>query len=141
MRVLGLISAIVALLFWGYGVFDMWASLTSWPPYVEQYGEEMFAWIQGFPLWRKIVWAGSIACGLAGAVLMFARTKLAGDFMLAAVGLVVVGFAYDLVFEDGVENYGRQGLIVSVIIIALSSYFAWAAYASSRKTVVIESPT
>jgi hypothetical protein len=141
MRVLGLVSAVVALLFWGYSVFDMWASLTSWPPYVEQYGADMFAWIQGFPLWRKIVWGAGIACGLGGAALMFARTKIAGDFMLAAVGFTVLGFAYDLVFEDGVLNYGQQGLVASAVIIAIASFFTWAAYASARRpTVALTEP-
>jgi hypothetical protein len=137
LRILWLVAATAALLFWGYGAFDMWASLTGWPPYVAQYGEEMFAWIQGFPLWRKLAWGASIACGLAAAGLMFLRAKSSGDLMLAAVGLMVLGFSYDLVFEDGVDKYGRQGLIASCIVMAIASLFAWAAYTSTKPPPIV----
>jgi hypothetical protein len=140
MRILGLVSAVVALLFWCYSAFDMWATLTAWPPYVQQYGHDMFAWIQGFPIWRKLLWGVGIALGAVGALLMFPRARAGGDFMLAAVGCMVAGFSYDLVFEDGLKNYGAQGLIASVVLIALAAFLTWAAYATVKPRAVVIAP-
>ncbi len=43
MRIVFFIVALLALAFWVFAAFDMWAVLTAWPPYAEQYGADMFA--------------------------------------------------------------------------------------------------
>ncbi|QGZ93351.1 hypothetical protein [Terricaulis silvestris] len=131
MRIVFFILALLALAFWGFGVFDMWATLTGWPPYVDQYGADMVAWIQGFPVWRQTIWGASLGFGLIGSLLLFTRDRLSGPALLIAWLLFACGFGYDLAFRDGVRNYGQDGMIASGALVALAAFFAWIGYASS----------
>lgn len=140
MRIVWALVAVLSLLFWSYGVFDMWATLTSWPPYEAQYGAELFAWIQGFPLWRKAIWGMSIALGATGSLLMFTRMRLAGYALFAAFLLMAIGFAYDLTLQDGARQYGQDGLIASGALVAVALLFAVAGFASARKAIPSDKP-
>jgi hypothetical protein len=128
MRIAFFVVAVLALAFWGFGAFDMWAALTGWPPYADQYGANMLAWVQGFPLWRKAIWAASIGFGIIGALLMFARLRVAGAIFLLAWLLLACGFGYDLAFQEGIRNYGQNGVIASGVLIAVAALFVWAGF-------------
>lgn len=134
MRVVWFIVGLLALTFWGFAVFHMWAVLTAWPPYAEQYGADMFAWVQGFPLWRKAVWGASVGFGVIGSLMMLVRVRSAGPILLLAWLLLVSGFAYDVVVQEGVQNYGQQGVIASAVLIILAALFAWAGFAATAKS-------
>lgn len=145
MRIVFFVLALLALAFWGFGVFDMWALLSGWPPYVDQYGADMFAWIQGFPIWRKTIWGASLGFGLLGSLLLFARDRLSGPALLTAWLLMAGGFGYDLAFQDGARNYGQDGLIASGVLVALAALFAWVGFASvgrasARRPVMAVAP-
>lgn len=132
MKIVWAVVAILSLLFWGFAAFDLWATLTAWPPY-QQYGAEWFAWIQSFPIWRKAIWGLSIALGVIGSLMMFGRMRLAGPAMLGAFLMMAAGFAYDIAVQDGASNYGQEGLVASGVLVGLTALFAWAGYASARK--------
>jgi len=134
MRIVFFVVALLALAFWGFAVFDMWAMLTAWPPYAEQYGADMFAWVQGFPLWRKAVWGASVGFGVIGSLMMLARVRGAGPVLLLAWLLLAGGFAYDVALQDGAQNYGQQGVIASAVLIVLAALFAWAGFAATAKS-------
>ena len=96
MRIVFFIVALLALAFWAFAAFDMWAALTAWPPYAEQYGTDMFAWIQGFPLWRKAILGAGVAFGVVGSLLMFSRAQFAGPALLFAWLLLAGGVSYSV---------------------------------------------
>ena len=79
MRIIWLLVAVLALAFWAFGAFDMWALLTGWPPYRQQYGEDLLTWIQAYPVWRTTMWGASIGLGLVGSLAMLTRSRLAKD--------------------------------------------------------------
>ncbi len=134
MRIVFFVVALLALAYWGFAIFDMWAVLTAWPPYAEQYGADMFGWIQDFPLWRKAVWGASVGFGVIGSLMMLARVRGAGPVLLLAWLLLAGGFAYDVALQDGAQNYGQQGLIASAVLTGLAALFAWAGFAATAKS-------
>ncbi len=134
MRIVFFVVALLALAFWGFAVFDMWAVLTAWPPHAEQYGTGMFGWILDFPLWRKVVWGASVGFGVIGSLMMLARVRGAGPVLLLAWLLLAGGFAYDVALQDGPQNYGQQGVIASAVLIVLAALFAWAGFAATAKS-------
>lgn len=127
------IAAALSLLFWGFCAFSLGGALAGWSSYQDQYGVELFTWIQGFPLWRDAIWGASIALGLLGSLLMFARVRLAGDVLFGAFVLLAAGFAYDLALDGGMLNLGRKGLLASSILMGLAGLSALAGYASAGK--------
>ena len=137
MRIVFFIVALLALAFWGFAAFSMWAVLTAWPPYAEQFGTGMFEWAQGFPLWRKAIWGASAGFGAIGSLLMLARSRKAGPLLGVALLLLVGGFGYDLAFQDGILKYGEEGVIASVALIVLAALFNGAAFANAVPARVI----
>ncbi|MBL8549793.1 MAG: hypothetical protein JNJ73_07390 [Hyphomonadaceae bacterium] len=127
-----LLIAVAAFVFWGLNAFDLWAVHSGWAPYASAYGEDLFAWLRDMPVLRKLVWDAAVACGLLGAAALVWRPARAGDLMLGAVGLMVSGIAWDLVFADGLAHYRGDGLFSSLVVIAIAAGLAWAAYRPAR---------
>jgi hypothetical protein len=112
----------------------MTATLTNDEAYLAEFPPEMIAWMQGFPLWRKVVWGLGIGLGLLGGVLLVLRSRLAGPVMLAAVLLMAAAFViHDLAMANGLEMYGREGVIGSVALIVVASLFAAAGYLLAKR--------
>jgi hypothetical protein len=129
-----ILLSVIALMFWGFGAFDLWATLTGYESYIKDFPAEMIAWVQGFPLWRKIVWGLSVGAGVLGALLFFLRAVAAGHALMAAFVLMIGGFlAYDLPFANGVAMYGRDGLILSSALCLVAFALALSAYSLARR--------
>lgn len=132
--VLAVVLGLAGLALWGFSAFDIWATLSGYAPYLESYPPEMIAWMQGFPLWRKLLWGLSIGLGVLGALLLLFRTVFAGHVLTVAFVLMIGGFlAYDLPFANGAEMYGRDGLIGSTVLCLVAFGLAIAAYSLARK--------
>jgi hypothetical protein len=133
-RILAIVIGLLVVAFWGFSVFDMTATLTNDEAYLAEFPPEMIAWMQGFPLWRKVVWGLGIGLGLLGGVLLVLRSRLAGPVMLAAVLLMAAAFViHDLAMANGLEMYGREGVIGSVALIVVASLFAAAGYLLAKR--------
>jgi hypothetical protein len=133
-RIVAIVVGVLALAFWGFGVLDMFWMLSGDEAYLEGYPAESIAFIQGFPLWRKLVWGASLAAGVAGAALLLLRSRLAGHPLLAAFVLMCAPLVgYDLPFANGAALYGTPGLIGSAVLCALALAFAVAAYLLAKR--------
>jgi hypothetical protein len=126
------VVAVLALLWNGFGAYDMVMTVTHDPAYLEQFPPEMIAMIDAFPEWRRLLWIVGVFMGVIGAVLMLVRMAMAERVFWATVVFMVIGFVgYDLPFGNGVQGYGVSGVIFSFVIIGLQAAFAlyarWAA--------------
>ena len=123
----------VAALVWGaFGVFDFYMTSTGNEEYLKDFPTDMIAWIQGFPLWRKIMWALSVGLSALGGVLLVLRIGLASRALWTGAVLMIAGFVFhDLLMADGLKYYGAAGTIASIIIVLVS--FGFAMYATHSK--------
>ncbi len=111
---------------WGvFGIIDYYLLVTQNPAYVANMPPQFKAFIEGFPLWRTILWYISIGGALFGGILMLLRSEWAVPFLWAAPISMIIGFVgYDLLLANGLEVYGTFGLIASTIIIIISLIIA-----------------
>lgn len=126
------VVSVLALLWGAFGVFDFYMTTTGNEEYLKDFPPEMIGWIQGFPLWRVILWAFAVGAALVGAVLMLMKRALAVPVLWAGIAAMLIGFVgHDLLMADGAAYYGQAGLIASIIIVAISIAIAW--YAGRAK--------
>lgn len=122
----------LALLWNGFGVYDLYMTLTANPEYLASFPPEMLAMIEAFPEWRRLVWTTSVFLGVIAAILLLLRKPMAERAFWATAALMAVGFfGYDLPFGNGAEAYGTAGMVFSIFLIAvqilLALYARWAA--------------
>ena len=111
---------------WGiFGILDYYLISSQNPQYLAELPAKFKELINGFPLWREILWFISIGGALIGGLLMLARSAWAVPFLWAVPISMLIGFiGYDLVLANGVEAYGTYGLIASTIMIIISLVLA-----------------
>ncbi|MGP1283116.1 MAG: hypothetical protein ACTS1X_09085 [Parasphingopyxis sp.] len=122
----------LALLWNGFGLYDLYMTLTVNQDYLAQFPPEMMAMIEAFPEWRRLLWTTSVFLGVIAAILLLLRRPMAERVFWATAAAMAAGFfGYDLPFGNGIEAYGTFGLVFSVILIAvqalLALYARWAA--------------
>lgn len=131
------VIAVLAVLWGLFGGFDFWMTVTGNETYLKDFPPEMIAWIQGFPMWRALLWAISVASGVAGGVLLLMRSAVAVVAFYVNVGTMLIGFlVHDLLMANGVEMYGSAGLIGSAVICVVSIGFALYAHNAARRGVL-----
>lgn len=117
--------AIFAVLWGVFGIIDYYLLVSNNPDYTAQMPAKVRELIEGFPLWRNILWYISIGCALVGGILMLLRSAWAVPFLWAVPVSMIIGFVgYDLALANGVEAYGTYGLVASTIIIIISLILA-----------------
>ncbi|MEM8696735.1 MAG: hypothetical protein AAGE05_12005 [Pseudomonadota bacterium] len=126
------VVGLLALLWNGFGVYDLYMTLTVDPDYLAQFPPEMLAMIEAFPEWRRLLWTTSVFLSVIAAILLLLRKTMAERAFWATAAFMAIGFfGYDLPFGNGMEAYGPFGVIFSVILIAVqivfSLYARWAA--------------
>jgi hypothetical protein len=124
------VISLLTLLFWFFAVVDIVLTLGGNATYLKDFPPQMIVWIQGFPLWRKVLWAVTVLLGNGGAVLLLMRRPVAPALLWGAAILMLLAFiGYDLLLAKGSEYYGQTGLLASSFMIALA--FLLALYASA----------
>ncbi|QLC26200.1 hypothetical protein HFP57_14975 [Parasphingopyxis algicola] len=126
------VVALLALLWNGFGLYDLYMTLTINREYLAQFPPEMMAMIEAFPEWRRLLWTTSVFLGVIAAVLLLLRRAMAERVFWATAVTMAAGFiGYDLPFGNGLEAYGVFGVIFSFVLIAvqivLALYARWAA--------------
>lgn len=111
---------------WGiFGIIDYYLISSGNEKYLAELPPKFNEFIQGFPLWRKILWYISIGGALIGGILMLLRSAWAVPFLWAVPLSMLIGFVgYDLLMSDGMEAYGQFGIIASTIMIIISIILA-----------------
>lgn len=129
----------LSLLWNGYGCVDYLMMrmrntgyLTSMMPGTDP--NEVYAYIDSFPLWAQIGWGLGVWCGLAGAVLLLMRHRWAPvAFALSFIG-AILGLGYQIKNPGGpAAMHEGAGAIMPYIIIAFAAFLVWYSWNAQKK--------
>lgn len=132
MRIVWFFVGLLALAFYALGAFDLWATLTNWPPYIKAMDANLIAWTQSYPLWLKALLIVSVGCGVVGALLLLLRSRYSALLLSLAFLLMIGGVAYDFSYADGMRYYGAEGIVGWGVLAVLSFLFVLAGFGSRR---------
>jgi len=119
------IIGIVALLWNLMGGFDYIMTATKNEAYMGQFTPEQLEFFYSFPAWLVAFWAIAVWGGVAGAVLLLMRRKLAVPVLAASFVCMAVTAIRNYGFAGAADVVGGTGLFFSVIIfiVALALIF------------------
>jgi len=127
------IAAILGTLWNGLRVFDFVMTETVNPEYLAKYGPDATAYYMSFPEWFLAFWALGVWGGLAGSLLLLARSKHATMmFALSLVGLFVTT-VHQFLLSPPPADQTTTGMLLGVLLtwaIAIGQFV----YARDMKT-------
>lgn len=122
------IVAILALLFNGFSLYDLFMTRANPAQHLANYPPEFVEMVINFPAWRSILWSTTVFVGVIGAVLLALRRLLAVRALWAAAILLLAGLIADLALLDGLSAYGPLGMVPIIAIqFGFALYASWAA--------------
>ena len=88
--------------------------------------QEMLAWVDGFPMWAQFGWGLGVWMGLAGTLLLLARSRWSVWALLLSFFGALLGLGYQLLAAPPVP--GMEGPFVTImpIVIILVAAGLWA---------------
>jgi hypothetical protein len=127
------IVGLLALLWNGFGCFDYFMTRTRGAGYIESMmpgadGDAFMAYINGFPAWASAGWALGVWGGLAGAVLLLARSHHAVLALGLSLAGALIGIVYQLMNPIGLPEatQGVNGIMPYIIIAIAAALFLYA---------------
>lgn len=127
------IVGLLALVWNGFGAYDYFMTRTQGAAYVKSMmpnidAEAMMAYVNSFPIWASAAWGLGVWGGVAGAILLLMRHRLAVPvFLLSLVG-AIVGIGYQLMrpaaIPDMHEGFGAAMPYVIILVAALLFLYA-----------------
>lgn len=125
------VVGILALLWDGFGAFDFIATVTHFMPYLSQFPPAMLEYIATVPGWMWVVWFASVFAGLAGAVLLLLRRRLAVPaFAISLAGVVISGI--DSVVDPPPPDAGANAVLPWIIVAFAVGLFLYSRRLSAR---------
>jgi len=88
------IVGVVAALWNGFGALDYTMTQTRNPAWMTQLNEAQIAWLDAAPWWTDGSWALGVWGGLAGSLLLLARSRHAVTFFILSLAGLAVNTAY-----------------------------------------------
>lgn len=124
------IVGILAALWNGFGSLDFLMSVTGNEAWMAQMTAEQRAWLEAAPLWVWASWALGVLGGLAGSLLLLARSRHAvGAYILSLAGLAA-NTLYQLTTptpSPHLDGSGDVALHIAIWAIALALLgYSWA---------------
>ena len=136
------IVGILALLWNAIGCYDYFMTRMRDTEYFERMmpgtdPNAVLAYIDSFPVWAQAGWAFGVWGGLAGALLLLARSRYSvWAFALSLVG-AVLGLGYQIANPGGpAEMHEGVGGMIPWLIIAIAAFQLWYAWSMEKKGVL-----
>lgn len=119
------VVGILALLWIAIGAFDYLMTQTENAQYLSQFTPAQLEYVQSMPAWVVSAWAISIWSGVAAAVVLLMRRRLAEHlFLVSLLGLVATTF-YNFVLSNGAEVFAdtfSRVFMAVVFVVAVALY-------------------
>jgi len=120
----------LATLWNAFGAFDYLMTQTRNEPYLANFTDPQRVYFESFPLWMEATWALSVWGGLAGSLLLLARSRHAVTaFAISLAGLAVSTlYQYVLSAPPPEMNSGAMmamNLVIWAVAIGLLVYTLW----------------
>jgi hypothetical protein len=133
------IAAIIGTVWNGFGAYDFVMTVTANPSYLAPYGTDIAAYLTSFPTWLVAFWALAVWGGLAGSLLLLARSKHAVMmFALSLVGLFVTSVYLFLLSAPPADLTTTSWLLIMLLIWAVAVGFFLYARDLQRRGVLGE---
>jgi hypothetical protein len=128
------IIGVLALLWNAFGCFDYWMSLSKNAAYLSKMPADAVAYQQALPAWLTGFWALGVWGGLAGAILLLARSRYSlWAFGLSLIGAVVgLGYQMFMTKMPASMTAGIMG-VMPWVIIAIAAFQLWYARGAEKK--------
>lgn len=132
-----LIIGVLAVLWDSMGAFDYVMTQTQNEAYMANFTPEQLEFFYSFPSWLVFFWAIAVWGGLAGAVLLVMRKRLAVPVLLVSFLSMVVTAIHNFVFANGLEIMGAGGAVFSIAIFLIALGLWLYARAMAEKGVLV----
>ena len=118
------VVAIIALI-WnliGVAAFARFMVMLGNPEAMSALPDEQRAMIESTPAWAHAAYGVAVIAGAIGSLLLVLRKNLAGPVLVVSLAGILVQQFHAFVVADGLANYGGQGLIMPIIVLAIGIY-------------------
>jgi hypothetical protein len=132
-----LVIGILAVLWDSMGAFDYVMTQTRNEAYMSNFTPEQLEFFYNFPSWLVFFWAIAVWGGLAGAVLLLMRKRLAVPVLLTSFVCMVVTAIHNFFIANGLEIMGTGGAIFSAAIFLIALGLWLYARAMAEKGVLV----
>ena len=117
------VIAAVALLWNIMGCMILLSEVFAKEAMMESFTEEQKEWSRSIPGWVYIVFAISVATGIAGSILLFMRKRLSVPSFTISFVAVLIQMVYTMLIAGGLRVMGPSGAVMPVLVVLLS--IAW----------------
>lgn len=120
--------AVLAVLWNAFGCLDFTMTASRNPTYLAQVSPEIIDWLDSAPSWTLVPWALGVWGGLAGSLLLLARSGWAVPaFAVSLVGLAVSqAWQFSAGMPESMTTPGMLAMTACIWVIALGLlWFAW----------------
>lgn len=132
------VIGILYVLWSAMGALDYVMTQTKNEAYVSKLTPEQIAYFYGFPAWVVAAWAIGVWGGVAGALLLLFRRRLAVWIFLASLLALVVTNIHNYFLSNGREIFGGAGAIIfTSIIFILALLLVLYARAMQKRGVLV----
>lgn len=101
----------VATLWNAFGAFDYLMTQTRNEAYLAQFTDPQRAYFDSFPMWMEATWALGVWGGLAGALLLLARSRYAVTAFAVSLAGLAVSTVYQYVLNSPPEDMTGVAMI------------------------------
>lgn len=134
------IVGILATIWNAFGCYDYFMSESRNEKYLSMYGgsaPDMIAYLNTFPAWAVAAWALGVWAGLAGSLLLLARSR----FAVLAYALSIVGLlgltVYQHAFASPPATLQQASMtIMDVVIWGIALFLLWYAWIMEKRGVL-----
>lgn len=127
---------ILALLWNAMGAFDYLMTQTENERYMASFTPEQLEFFYGFPAWLVAFWAIAVWGGLAAAVLLLARKRLAKPLFLVSLVAMIVTAIHNFGLSNGLEIMGTTGAVFTILIFLIAVGLVAYSSAMAKKGVL-----
>jgi hypothetical protein len=131
------IVGILSLLWNAFGSYDYTMTNLHNQAYLAQFPADQLAYFQSLPGWLTAFWALGVWGGLAGSVLLLARSRYAvWAFAVSLVG-VIVSFGFQM-FATQMPASMKEGpmAFMPLVIFVIAAFLLWYAMRESKSGVL-----
>jgi hypothetical protein len=106
----------------GFGAFDYLMTQTRNAEYLAQFTDPQRAYFESFPLWMEAAWAFGVWGGLAGSLLLLARSRHASTAFAVSLAGLFLSTLYQYVLSQppaGMASPAMIGMNIAIWAIAI----------------------
>jgi hypothetical protein len=128
------IVGVLALLWNAFGCFDYLMTVTANQTYLVKMPADTVAYMNALPKWLTAMWAIGVWGGLAGALLLLARSRYSVlAFTLSLIG-AVIGMGYQMLMTQRPASMTAGAMaIMPWVIIIICAFLLWYARSAEKR--------